>query len=326
MPKISIVIPNYKGEKYLTACMESIAAQEMTDYEVIVVDNGSTDLAIPNLEEWQSSHEISLSIEKLEQNTGFCHAVNVGIKKAKGKYVFLLNNDTTLEPDCLLELYLFMETHPTAFSASAKMLSMAKPEIADDCGDYYNALGYAFAAGKGKRQEKYDKPCRIFAACGGAAIYRKKALLELGGFDENHFAYLEDVDVGYRARIRGMRNFFVPWAIVYHAGSAVSGSRHNAFKVSLSSKNSIYLFYKNQPILQKILNFPFLLLGTLVKTLFFARKGLAGTYMKGIWAGCKLSFSKEGRAHKVPFHFCNTKNYLRIQLELWMNLFRMLFR
>ena len=117
---------------------------------------------------------------------------------------------------------------------------------------------------------------RFFAACGGAAIYRRDVFAKIGYFDENHFAYLEDIDIGYRARIFGYQNGYCPDAIVYHAGSGASGSRYNAFKVDLSSRNSIYLIYKNMPLLQLILNLPFLLLGFLVKTLFL--------YKKGIWA------------------------------------------
>ena len=113
-------------------------------------------------------------------------------------------------------------------------------------------------------EEKYQKCDRIFSACAGAAIYRKELLEKIGLFDEAHFAYLEDVDVGYRANLYGYRNLFAPDAAVYHVGSAVSGSRHNPFKVELTARNNLYLIYKNMPPLQLLINLPFLLLGILI--------------------------------------------------------------
>ena len=145
---------------------------------------------------------------------------------------------------------------------------------------------------------------------------------QIGGFDELHFAYLEDVDIGYRAQIFGLKNVTEPAAVVYHAGSGSTGSRYNAFKVTHSSRNNIYLIYKNMPLLQLILNLPFLLAGFLMKQLFFMKKGFGATYAKGIRAGICLSASKEGRAHKVPFAGRNLLHYCSLQLQLWVNLFR----
>ena len=109
-------------------------------------------------------------------------------------------------------------------------------------------------------------------------MYRKDYLERTGLFDEAHFAYLEDVDLGYRARIAGFYNVMEPAAVVYHAGSGFSGSRYNAFKISHSSRNNVYLIYKNMPLFQLVLNAPFLLAGFGIKILFFARKGFGGIY------------------------------------------------
>ena len=111
----------------------------------------------------------------------------------------------------------------------------------DDAGNYYSALGWAYARGKGKDIHSFEKEGRIFASCAGAAIYRKKVFEKIGYFDEEHFAYLEDIDVGYRARIFGYENWYVPAALVYHVGSGTSGSRYNQFKTRYSSRNNIYL-------------------------------------------------------------------------------------
>lgn len=311
----TIVIPNYNGKAYLASCLQSIY-EGTTVPKVIVADNGSSDGSLALIEE----NYPQVQIIRFPDNQGFCTAVNAGIRATDTKYVILLNNDTRAEAHFVEELVKSIEKKPNAFSVSAKMLSMKEPDIIDDAGDLYCALGWAFALGKGKVKEYCDKEREIFAACGGASIYRRDLFERIGYFDENHFAYLEDMDIGYRAKIFGYRNYFTPKAIVYHAGSAVSGSRYNEFKVKLSSRNSIYLVFKNMPLLQLLVNLPFLLPGFLIKFLFFVKKGLGKTYFLGLLRGIGLSFSQEGKQNKVKFQMENINNYMRIQLELWINM------
>ena len=196
------------------------------------------------------------------------------------------------------------------------MLQMYRRELIDSAGDLYCALGWAFSRGKDSDCSNYDRKAYVFSNCAGASIYRKDLLFELGLFDERHESYLEDVDIGYRARINGYRNVYVPKAYVYHAGSGVSGSRHNEFKVNLSARNSVFLAYKNMPLLQLLINLPFLIVGHVVKLCFFAGKGLAVSYVKGLVAGIKLCFKSE----KYTFSSKFIINYVKIQLELWINL------
>lgn len=318
MAKTTVVIPNYNGIAYLKDCLTFLKRSKETTFDTIVVDNGSTDGSAAMVKErfpW-------VCLVELKENTGFSHAVNVGIKEAVTPYVLLLNNDTVVEHDFVAKLEKAMDEHSEYFSFSSKMLSMKQPEIIDDAGDYYCALGWAFARGKGKSSERFTAACDVFAACGGGAIYRREVFREIGYFDELHFAYLEDIDVGYRARLRGYKNGYCPQALVYHAGSGSSGSRYNEFKVNLSSQNSIYLIYKNMPLLQILLNLPFLLVGFLVKTLFFIRKGMGFVYVRGLWRGLCLSFSRKGREKKFPFRGKYISCYMKVQLELWYNLIR----
>ena len=142
-------------------------------------------------------------------------------------------------------------------------------------------------------------------------------------FDEEHFAYFEDIDIGYRAKIYGYRNKFAANSIVYHAGSAASGSRYNTFKTKLASRNSVYLIYKNMPALQILLNLPFLVMGFLIKTVFFARKGMGRDYVSGLVQGIRLSASPCGRRHRQKFDRRRIGNYVSIQFDLWRNLFRL---
>ena len=129
----------------------------------------------------------------------------------------------------------------------------------------------------------------------------------------SNFAYLEDTDIGYRARIYGYENWYAPDAVVYHVGSGTSGTRYNHFKTRYSSRNNIYLIYKNMPLLQIILNLPFLVAGFLIKFLFFALKGMGKEYLAGIKNGFSISMNHR----KVPFSVKHLPNYCKIQLELW---------
>lgn len=312
MSKVSVVIPNYNGKHFLEECLLSLRQQNIDDYEVVLVDNGSKDGSVSFVKE----HYPEVRLIELKRNYGFCKAVNAGIKKVDSEYVILLNNDTKAEENFIKELIAAMEEHPKCFSGQAKMLQMSQPELMDDGGNYYCALGWAFACGKGKPAKDYTEPRRIFAACAGAAIYRRELFEEIGYFDETHFAYLEDIDIGYRARIAGYENRFIPQAIVHHAGSGTTGSKYNDFKIRYSSRNSIYLIYKNMPFLQILINIPFLIAGYVAKMIFFGKKGYLGEYMAGIRSGFQL-IKKGG---KVKFKMKNMKNYIMIQLELWDNI------
>lgn len=321
MIKTTIVVPNYNGIKYLKNCIDKLlVAKDCGDFEILLVDNGSTDGSEMLCREYETQG--IAKVIAFNHNTGFCGAVNAGIDACKTEYVLLLNNDTEVTKDFVVNLEHFMDTHPKAFSASAKMLSLQNRDVIDDCGDLYCALGWAFGLGKGKNRTYYEKDAEIFASCGGAAIYRMEVFDRIGKFDENHFAYLEDIDIGYRAKIYGYRNYFCHNAVVYHAGSGFSGSRYNTFKIDLSAKNSIYLIYKNMPFLQLLFNLPFLLAGFLIKFLFFVKKGYGKVYAKGLLKGFRLSFSKKGRIQKVAFQLMHLKYYFWIQLQLWWNLIR----
>lgn len=312
--EVSVVIPNFNGLAYLEGVLSSLERQSMKNFEVILVDNGSTDGSCA----FVASQYSWVHIIELSDNFGFSRAVNEGIKAARAPYVLLLNNDTEVEPDFLKEMTEGLQRHKKAFSCQAKMIQFHDRDKMDDGGNYYCALGWAFAGGKGKAAEHYDKEKKIFSSCAGAAIYRKKIFEKIGYFDDEHFAYLEDLDVGYRARIYGYENWYIPGAVVYHVGSGTSGSRYNQFKIRYSSRNNIYMIYKNMPLLQIILNLPFLLVGFGMKILFFCLKGYGREYLAGIKNGFQLS----AKGRKVPLALKHFPAYCRIQWELWVNIFR----
>lgn len=321
MKKVTVVIPNYNGIKFLQDCLRSLFQQEpgTPEYDVLVVDNGSEDGSLELLQDFPQVKVIALS-----RNTGFCHAVNVGIRQAKTPYVILLNNDTKVMPGFVAGLCHAIERNPKAFSVSAKMLMWDRPELVDDAGDLYCALGWSYARGKGRRAELYSDAAEVFSACGGAAIYRRSVFDEIGLFDEVHFAYLEDLDIGWRARIHGYRNFYEPSAEVIHFGSGSTGSRYNERKTILSSANNIYVIGKNMPTIQLLLNLPFLFLGFAVKFLFFCKKGMGLLYLKGLTKGFQKLLSGKGKLRIISFQKEHLGSYIAIQWELYLNLIRIL--
>ncbi|MDD2972461.1 MAG: glycosyltransferase family 2 protein [Lachnospiraceae bacterium] len=318
--KTTIIIPNFNGIKYLKPCLASLQLPG-NEARIIVVDNGSTDGSVPFLRE----HYPEITCICFPENKGFCEAVNTGIQASVTPYVLLLNNDTEVRQDFVAHLEERMERQPKAFSVASRMLVMQRPELLDGAGDLYCALGWAFSRYKGKVRERADKACKVFSASGGASLYRRSVMEQIGLFDTNHFAYLEDLDMGYRALIYGYENWYEPKAQVLHAGSGYSGSRYNAFKATLSSRNSIYVVYKNMPLLQIVLNLPFLIAGFVIKMIFFAQKGFATIYIKGLLRGMQSAFRTETKVHKVPFSITHVDNYCKIQWMLWINTVKRLF-
>lgn len=314
--KVSIVIPNYNGMAFMEACLRAVLA-DAPEAEILVVDNGSTDGSREFTEKQFPKEQFpGVKVLPLGENYGFPRAVNEGIRAASRPYVILLNNDTEVQPGFADALAECLEQHPEAFSAQAKLIQLHEPSKLDDAGNLYCALGWAFARGKDRSSELYEEPDEVFAACAGAAIYRKEVLDKIGYFDEAHFAYLEDIDLGWRARRAGWTNRYEPKAKVYHAGSGTSGSRYNEFKVRLSSRNNIWLIYKNMPLLQLILNLPFLAVGFAAKYVFFLKKGLGSIYARGIREGLHTCEKEK----KVPFTWNQLPACMKIQLELWKNI------
>ena len=321
MEKVTVVIPNYNGKKYIAGCLNSLALQreEFESFGVVVVDNGSTDGSLEQIRmEYPWVRLITLT-----SNTGFCHAVNQGIRTSQAPYVILLNNDTEVKSGFIKSLHARIESDRNIFSVSGKMLMWDSDDRIDDAGDRYCVLGWAYSRGKGKPAADFEKPTEVFAACAGAAIYRKSILEEIGYFDEMHFAYMEDIDIGYRARIYGYRNYYEPSACIRHAGSASSGSRYNPFKTKHSSANNVYMIWKNMPIFQLLWNLPFLIPGFLMKYIYFIRKKMGMLYLCGLWEGIKKCSSAEGKDNKIRYNHKHFKNYIQIQLQLYADTLRL---
>lgn len=306
--KVTIVIPNYNGKHFMEPCLSSLSEQTYKDFHILVIDNASSDGSIEYMEE----NYPDIELIKLQKNYGFSKAVNIGIQHSRTPYVILLNNDTTVDTRYVEEMVKAIEKSPKIFSVSSKMIQMYHPELIDSAGDLYTLLGWGVCRGCGRPVSNYTKYDEIFTACAGAAIYRRSVFDEIGYFDVNHFAYLEDIDIGYRARIYGYYNMYCPTALVYHVGSGTSGSKYNSFKVKLAARNNLYLNYKNMPALQLVLNFIPLAIGYFVKYLFFCKIGFGKDYKEGFIEGLQTAKLQK----KVKFQFKHLGNYLVIEIDL----------
>lgn len=243
-PRASVVIPTCNGRALLETCLESLRSQSFRDFETVVVDNGSTDGSI---EEVRRRHP-GVRTVALDRNLGFSGAVNHGIRATRAPYVALLNNDARADPSWLERLVAFLDARPGAHGVTSRILDAREPGRIDNVGDGFSLRGIAYPIGHLEEDRgQYRRVREVFGACGGAALFRRSLFDEVGLLDEEFFAYHEDVDLAFRARLRGLRIFYQPDALVYHLGGGTSGGRISPLAVRLSTRNSLCVVLKNLP-------------------------------------------------------------------------------
>lgn len=315
--KASIIIPNLNGEGWLKDCIDSCINQDFNEeYEIIIIDNGSTDKSIEIIKECAQRFP-KLTLIENKENTGFSYAVNQGIKLSKAEYAVLFNNDAFAQPDWMQQLVTVADSDEKIFSVGGLMIQHFNRDLADDAGDYVPLFGWTCKRGDGLSKDRYNKQERIFSACGGAALYRKSILDKIGLFDENFFAYGEDVDIGWRANNRGYKNIYNPKAVCYHICSATTGGRYNTFKAVKSGQNTALLLYKNMPLLMLIVNLPFILIGFVPKYLAFVHNG----YAKDLMTGTKNAFKMRPNIDKPKFKLKNIFNYFWVEWKMFTGVF-----
>jgi GT2 family glycosyltransferase len=242
-PRTELVVLTYNGRELLEAALPSVFAQAYESFGVIVVDNGSEDGSRAYLaERWPEARVVALP-----ENVGVTAALNRGVEAAGAPYVGLLNNDLELAPDWLGELVRALEQHPEAASATGKLLSFSKRDVIDGAGDVVSWSGSCVRRGRGEPDRgQFDEPEEVFSASGAAALYRRSAFETVGLFDEDFYAYLEDVDWGFRARLAGFTCRYVPTAVGYHIGGATTGEAADFYHAHLR-RNAALLVLKDYP-------------------------------------------------------------------------------
>lgn len=251
---VSIVILNFNGANYTENCLRSLLQTMYPQFEIILIDNASTDRSFENISKLFGFNS-SLILIKNQLNLGFAGGNNLGAKIAKGKYVVFLNNDTEVCSDWLTELVKVMESDPSIGAAQSKLLLFDKKTF-DSSGDMVTVFGESFCRGKFEKDEgQYNKVEEVFAARGATMIVRRDLFCEVGGFDEKFFLTCEDTDLSWRMRLAGSKIFYVPTSVVYHA---VSASSKNSFqKINHSAKNKIMMIIKNYSLGSLVICLPF---------------------------------------------------------------------
>lgn len=257
MPQLYIVIPNYNGEEHLVECLNSIRRQTIKDIKTIIVDNDSKDNSNKIIRE--IFPEIKLI--ELNFNSGFAAGVNTGIKEAlkdlECSYILLLNNDIECKDDFVEKFKAALSSEESAGSAACKMMNYYKRDIIDDAGDFIKKKGSPYQRGSEEKDfGQYNKTEFIFGSCAGAALYKRNVFEKAGFFDEDFFAYYEDIDFSFRLQLMGIKCIFTPEAVCYHKKGG-SFNKVSEFALYLRERNVFSMRMKDYPLKLLILYSPY---------------------------------------------------------------------
>lgn len=238
------MIVNFNGKHLLAECFDSLKEQTLNGFEVILVDNASSDGSV----EYVRAHYPEIRIVETGRNLGYGGGNNAGIAVARGQYIFLLNNDTKVDPRCLSALFHSAEQNGDAGMWACRIMNYYERSVIDNTGLLMYRDG--IARGRGRLETyhgQYDDTAEVFFPSGCAGLYRKSMLDRIGAFDEDLFLYLDDVDIGLRARWAGWRCLYVPEAVVYHKYSATT-EPYSPLKAYLVERNRIWVVFKYFPL------------------------------------------------------------------------------
>lgn len=275
---VSVIIVNWNAGDLLERCVLSLLSQTVLAHEIIVVDNASTDGSVRQIVDKFPSVRVIEST----RNLGFAAANNLAIQEAssKSKWVAFLNPDAFPESDWLMALFNAATANPECAVFGSRLMDASSTEILDGIGDVYHVSGLVWRAGNGMTLRSRDRVAReIFSPCAAAAMFRKDALLAAGGFDEEFFCYVEDVDLGFRMRLFGHVCWYVPDAVALHVGSALTGRRSN-FSIYHGHRNLVWTFVKNMPGGLFWLLLPLHVALNLVSIVWFAFRGQGGVILR----------------------------------------------
>jgi GT2 family glycosyltransferase len=277
--RISVIIVNWNAGIYLKECILSLRKQIRPPYEVLIVDNASTDGSDEGLEDCYPQAKVI----RLKKNIGFAAANNYAARLVSDEcnWIALLNPDAMAAPSWLEALTNAARHHPGYAFFGSRLMKAGKPSQYDGIGDICHISGLAWREGHGKTADDSGLRAKeIFSPCAAAAMYRKDCFVEAKGFDEDFFCYAEDVDLGYRLRLLGYRCLYVPEAVAYHVGSASTGDKHSDFAVYHGHRNLVWAFIKNTPGMLFWVLLPVHLMHNFVVAVYFGMMGQGKTILR----------------------------------------------
>jgi len=282
-PAVSVVVLAYESGGLLAECLASLQRQTFSDFEIVLADNASSDGAP------QAAAAADPQIRLIENgaNLGFAAGINRGAAASRGRWIALLNPDAFAEPDWLERLLAAAAANPQARCFTSRQLMADDPSLLDGLGDVMSVTGFPYRGGYLLPDPGTAVLGEVFSACGGAMMIDRALFLEMGGFDERLFCYCEDVDLGYRLRLRAEPTLVVPDAVVRHVGGAASGGARSDFAVFHGTRNRFWVFVKDTPPLLFWLTLPLHLITTAVLFWRHWTHGELATPWRGFVAGVK---------------------------------------
>jgi GT2 family glycosyltransferase len=244
-PKVTVVIVNWNGERFLERCLSELLPQTVAPHEIILVDNASSDASLDIVRRFPSVRLLAQN-----ENMGFARGNNlaIGAAAAESEWIALLNPDAFVEPHWLGALLAAAQANPGVDFFGSKLVTAADSSVLDGAGDAYHVSGLVWRRGHGAPVSSLpEKESEVFSPCAAAAMYRRSALLDVGGFDEDFFCYVEDVDLGFRLRLAGYRCLYVPTSVAHHVGSGTTGGQHSDFAVYHGHRNLVWTYVKDMP-------------------------------------------------------------------------------
>jgi GT2 family glycosyltransferase len=283
--KVCVIIVNWNGKLFLEQCLNALMQQTIMPSEIILLDNASSDCSAAIVSQFPSIHLILQ-----DRNTGFARGNNLAINAmtSDSDWIALLNPDAFPEPQWLENLLRAAAFNPKFQMFSSQLVSSSNPSLLDGSGDIYHMSGLVWRSGHGKFSSaaiKQDK--EIFSPCAAAAMYRRDAIVQLGGFDEDFFCYVEDVDLGFRFRLAGYKALHVPLSIAHHVGSGTTGGQHSEFALYHGHRNLVWAFVKNMPGALFWALLPLHILLNVVTIIWFAARGQGAIVLRAKRDACK---------------------------------------
>jgi len=283
VPSISVVILNYNGRQWIDGCLTGVALQRGAPlYETLLIDNGSRDDSV----KFARTKYPNVRVVELTRNFGFAAGNNAGARHASGDWLAFLNNDTAPDAGWLAALWAAAQANPEFRIVTSRLVFMDDPAVVDSAGDGYLRAGGAFKHGHGARTDEFGRSREVFGACGGAFMIRRELLEALGGFDERFFMQHEDVDLSYRARLRGERVWYAADAIVLHAGSGSLGTTSPA-AVFYGQRNLEWTWIKNTPRALLVSTALSHAIYSAAGVLHYIRAGRGGAAVHGKWSALR---------------------------------------
>ena len=318
---VVVVIVNFNGGDLLERSIASLKRQSHPPKSIMVVDNHSQVQPIYGDEPWLQGVEVI----KLTTNVGFAAANNLAISRIQdAEWVALLNPDAVAQTDWLQSLMEAVEENPGVHVFASRMLKAEDLTRLDGAGDVYCRGGSAYRRGYGAPAiDSYAQNDWVFSPCGGAALYKVSTFLDLGGFDEDFFCYLEDIDLGCRFQLAGFRCLYLANAVVHHIGSAITGE-HSPFSVYHCQRNIVWVFLKNMP-LPHLWSFLPLHLLLMLSSLWSSRsKGMFCLVLKAKWHALIGIPGMLQKRWRIQPRFKKTRRHLGVSLSTDPTLFKIL--